>query len=401
MAREQVVKIEENEDSANQDSEMADNSAMPSEDEDGEDGDEGDEEGGAEEGDETPEVENAGDQDQEMEDVDVIRPSSIEEPSEERPRSTSEEEITVPKARFQPPHGLGNLGSRLEGSPLKNVIIQSPTDQSPMVSPQAGAGSFATASSYMGPHMSMSSVVGIGAGGVSESNPAPAATTSQSQGSETVPPISTTASISEPAPSDPSTKPSETVAPTIESPTKEPVAAAAPTAPQQSDASATTPLIKIEKEGSDTPAPAPAAMDIEKPTINEPVLDPTQQQLEPEIPSESRPKTPDSPTLHPTATGADEDEGLNLLGSLERELDRQEDSLSRSGSAAASNGGDKAQNGAAAPSSEEGKGATEFAAAPVPAADAPAGSEPPTAAGPESGAGAGETQQGDQVMGGQ
>ncbi|KAM7205613.1 hypothetical protein V8F33_000939 [Rhypophila sp. PSN 637] len=335
-----VVKMEENEDSANQDSEMADNSAMPSEDEDGEDGDEGDEEG-----DETPEVENVADQDHEMEDaeVPVIRPSSIEEPSEERPRSTSEEEITVPKpARFPAPPGLGSLGPRVssprvEGSPLKNVILQSPTDQSPMVSPQVGS---AAASSYMGVHTAMSSVVETAADGATVSSSS-VATSSQVQTAEpSIPPLPTTPTAAETTSnmlnslSSEPTITTETISATIGSPTKEPVPAA-------------TPLIKDEHSTSGsnngTPVPAPVSVsvsvlmdvDMSNPTSStnsEPAAQQAEEQ-QPEVTSEPRPEPPDSPTLHPTATGADEDEGLNLLGSLERELDMQEDSLSRSASA--------------------------------------------------------------------
>ncbi|KAK4208714.1 hypothetical protein QBC37DRAFT_378809 [Rhypophila decipiens] len=346
-----VVKMEENEDS-----EMADNSAMPSEDEDGEDGDEGDEEG-----DETPEVENVADQDHEMEDAEmpVIRPSSIEEPSEERRRSTSEEEITVPKpARFPAPPGLGSLGPRLssprvEGSPLKHVIIQSPTDQSPMVSPQAGS---AAASSYMGVHTAMSSVVETAAGGATVSSSSVATSSSQVQTAEpSIPPLPTTTTTAAETTSNIlnslSSEPTTMETATIESPTKEPVPAAA------------TPLIKDEHSTNGTPVPvlpvsvSSVLMDVdmsnpptssstnsEQPTAQAQRAE-EQQQPEVAVTSEPRPEPPDSPTLHPTATGADEDEGLNLLGSLERELDMQEDSLSRS--ASAGGGGNKDSGGAA------------------------------------------------------
>ncbi|KAK3394121.1 hypothetical protein B0H63DRAFT_505881 [Podospora didyma] len=151
----QAIKIEDN-DSTNQDNEMADNSAVPSDDDEGDEGDEGEDEGDdngeGDDGDQTPDVENSTsgqdpnqDQDMDMEDSEtseVIRHSSIEEPDESQSRpATSDEEVTIPRARFQPPPGLGNLGPplapihlaspRLEGSPLKNVIIQSPTEPSP------------------------------------------------------------------------------------------------------------------------------------------------------------------------------------------------------------------------------------------------------------------------------
>ncbi|KAK0658943.1 hypothetical protein QBC41DRAFT_50395 [Cercophora samala] len=148
-----VIKSEENGDATGQDTEMADNSVIPSDEEDGDDGEEGDEDGEEEGGDEeggdeeataTPEVGNAPsdpeqvteqtqgqDQDQEMLDSDaseVIRPSSIEEPEEEQlpRRATPEEEVTVSKPRFQ--LGPQFNSPRAEGSPLKNVMLVSPTE---------------------------------------------------------------------------------------------------------------------------------------------------------------------------------------------------------------------------------------------------------------------------------
>ncbi|KAK4181766.1 hypothetical protein QBC36DRAFT_40580 [Triangularia setosa] len=152
-----VIGSGENGDAAGQDTEMADNSVLPSDEEDVDEGDEGDEDGEEEGGDEegvdeeataTPEVGNATsdleqateqtqgqgqgqDQDQEMLDSDaseVIRPSSVEEPEDEQPprRATSEEEVTISKPRFQ--LGPQFNSPRAEGSPLKNVMVLSPTE---------------------------------------------------------------------------------------------------------------------------------------------------------------------------------------------------------------------------------------------------------------------------------
>ncbi|KAK3941924.1 hypothetical protein QBC46DRAFT_352786 [Diplogelasinospora grovesii] len=163
-----------NQDSANQDSEVADNSAMQSDDEEGDEGegegdDDDEEEGEAmDQGDnETPGAENYNDQDEgvdaemaESESLEAIRPSSVEEPTEYQRRDpSSEEDYTIYKARTShspaglgPPHlGLHLASSpRIEGSPLKNVIIQSPTDPSPMASPGlASASASASAQGYV------------------------------------------------------------------------------------------------------------------------------------------------------------------------------------------------------------------------------------------------------------
>ncbi|KAK4674341.1 hypothetical protein QC763_119680 [Podospora pseudopauciseta] len=157
-----VITSEENGDAAGQDTEMADNSVIPSDEEDGDEGDEGDEDGEEEGGDEeagdeestaTPEVGNAPsdveqvteqaqgqDQDQEMLGSDaseVIRPSSIEEPEDEQlpRRATPEEEVTVSKPRFQ--LGPQFNSPRAEGSPLKNVMVVSPTE--PATAPAAAS----------------------------------------------------------------------------------------------------------------------------------------------------------------------------------------------------------------------------------------------------------------------
>jgi hypothetical protein len=136
---------------------MAENSAIASDEEEGEDdeGDEGDEgevneEGGNEgqgddaAGDSTEQGTPHDDQDQEMEDaddtLDIVKPSSIEEPTgHSRPVEGETEVIDTAHTQQQPPNPL-NLGAshlgmshlfsprQHEGSPLKNVVLQSPTE---------------------------------------------------------------------------------------------------------------------------------------------------------------------------------------------------------------------------------------------------------------------------------
>jgi len=333
--------MEDNDDSANQDSEMADNSAVASEDEYGD---------GDDDGAETPDIENADHDMDDSEASEVIRPSSIEEPDESR-RSTSEEEITMPKVRFQPP-GLSNLGPplgplrlsspRLEGSPLKNVIIQSPTDRSPLVSPRGAAASFTAGSSYMDAHAHSSAVLdhapnvvrGLFASETASPGISSDASASQAQDSEMFPPVTAAESnrdIANPGDSvDPDVpeapipdQQSEALVATVESPIKQPPSAALDDVQQKKDSTPVTPLIKAEKV--DTPVAIDEAIKSE----------PESQPSGPEVAHAPKPPTdsPGSSTSQPPATKAKEDLGMSLLGSLERELDRQEDSLSRSGSA--------------------------------------------------------------------
>lgn len=321
--------MEDNDDSANQDSEMADNSAVASE-------DEYDDEGA-----ETPEIENADHDMDESEASEAIQPSSIEEPDESR-RSTSEEEITMPKVRFQPP-GLSNLGPpplgplrlsspRLEGSPLKNVIIQSPTDRSPLISPRGAAVSFTAGTSYMDAHAHSSTVVdqapGVASGAFGSETVSPGvssdASASQARDSEMFAPIAAAGSdglafgVPETALPVPQ---SETLMATVESPIKQPPSVALEDLQPKKDSTPVTPLIKAERV--DTPV-----------AIDETIKsEPEPPHYGPELTFQPLRDSPGSSTSQPPAKTAREDLGLNLLGSLERELDRQEDSLSRSGSA--------------------------------------------------------------------
>jgi hypothetical protein len=144
----------------NHDTEMGDNSQVASDDEEDEEdeGDDGEEEEGEakeegmaddDEGDDAmgdsteQDVQEEQDRDQEMEDAnddirDAIQPSSIEEPTEEKPADVETEVITKP--HIYPPANPMNPGPahpgiahlipprQQEGSPLKNVVLQSPIE---------------------------------------------------------------------------------------------------------------------------------------------------------------------------------------------------------------------------------------------------------------------------------
>ncbi|KAB5547283.1 hypothetical protein GE09DRAFT_1130724 [Coniochaeta sp. 2T2.1] len=141
--------IKREESTGTPDVEMGENSVVASDDEEGDDdeGEEG-EEGDGNEGqaddtmaDATEQGTPADRQDQEMghadESADVIRPSSIEEPAESSQGAEAETETynaqtSVPLGT---PHlGVGHLFSakQHEGSPLKNVVLQSPTEPKSM-----------------------------------------------------------------------------------------------------------------------------------------------------------------------------------------------------------------------------------------------------------------------------
>ncbi|KAK4125031.1 hypothetical protein N657DRAFT_670873 [Parathielavia appendiculata] len=361
------ITIEGTEDSANQDSEMADISGMPSDDEEG-DGGEGEEDGeggdeaGDEEADEFPNVEdvNRDAPEREAEDSEMseaIRPTSVEEPEEPRPAPEEEEVVTIPKLRFQPP-SLSNLGpphasTRMEGSPLKNVMIQSPTEPPPLFSPQAASTSF-SASSYLDVQ---------------------SRTVSQTYASETtrhgiLPSLRDNGAFGRFASQDraSATRPAE-------------IPPAAPSQASQASQILKATITNDQQQGtSGTPSGNPTATEPAK-LATEAVAAASQPgpQPIPELPSL---QPPDSPALLPTVA-EDEDDGLNLLGSLERELDRQ---------ASASSGGGGRSDGkntpvqttaaagagaTAAPSPEEG---TSSSADGVQASSAPAESAADSAA---------------------
>lgn len=297
---------------------MADVSGIPSEDEEGDGGegeeDEGEEEAGDDEGGETPNVEDAnGDAPvQETEDLEMseaIQPSSFEEPDEPRPAVEEVEELTIPKVRFQPP-ALANLGqqhtamphgsSRIEGSPLKNVMVLSPTEPSS----QAANTSF-SASSYLDVQSRALST-----------DPSSDSATGQSSTAETtlsgiLPPLRDHRPSEQAA-----SQGVRAAAPPAEAPQPTPVEESKPTeapsnAPDQPQEAAE--LESTVPPATDTSEPAAPAATSVTAAPDEPT------QLVPEVSLQP----PDSPALLPTVT-EDEDDGLNLLGSLERELDRQE-----------------------------------------------------------------------------
>ena len=332
VAQEPGIKIEDTEDSANQDSEMVDVSGMPSDDEEGDggEGDEEEEEGGEEAGEEAGDDDeidasnledaNGDTVDQDAEDSEmseVIQPSSVEEPDEPRPVEEEVEEVTISKVRFQPP-SLANLGpqlasSRIEGSPLKNVMILSPTEPSPLISPQGASTSF-PASSYLEVQSStMSMDVDSG---TTVSQAFAAETTVQGilpslrdniKSEPNASPVPEAAIPSaEVTPPTLAEEAMETPAGAAEEPksTAEPESAVPPTmeTSEPPAETASTPQIKPEPEPEAEPEPEPERMETDLDVSLQP---------------------PDSPALLPTVT-EDEDDGLNLLGSLERELDRQE-----------------------------------------------------------------------------
>jgi len=396
------VKTEDNEDSTNQDSEMADNSAMPSEDEEGDEGDEGDEEGeeGADEeggdgsvtreqttvtpgGGETSNEPQPVDVDHEMIDSDsseVIRPSSIEEPDSVPPRPVPDEEVLITKARFQTPGGglappsLGpiHLASSpgLGGSPLKNVMIQSPTDASPMISPQqaSASGLFTAASSYfpsgtgvLGDDTSATPKVAVAS--VVESVQTSFVTMEQTSAPVTVGTEPQPAQASEPLAAQQES--TETLSaelqryslPTVTGSDAAAIPTSLPPVPDlfsslnsnlpSSSVLENTPSAELNLPSavdSITDAPQPASEQLPAAAVDGVTNDMPTVIETPEVH-----QTPPSPPLAPTTAVPaieDEDDGLGLLGSLERELDRQE-GVSRAGSTGS--GGSNKEVGGARP----------------------------------------------------
>jgi hypothetical protein len=316
---EQGIKIEDTEDSGNQDSEMADMSGLPSEEEeagDGDEGDEGEEEGGEDEAGETPDVgsPNGDTQGLETEDSEMseaIQPSSVEEADDVRPAPSEGEEVTIPKARSHPP-SLSNLPPHLaspKGSPLKNVMIQSPTEPAP----HSASGYLDVRSRTMATALSSGTTTTVSQTLVAET---------------TVQGVSDGAGAGQ-------TAAESTTTTEATSTTAAAVAAAATSGPTEQISEPSNPLS--------------AAAQVEPPP-------PTKEEK-----AEEDLQPPDSPALLPTAVAEDEDDGsLNLLGSLERELDRQEEGLSSSRSRSRSGeGADEEGNGTgkgAATSTDEGGG---------------------------------------------
>ncbi|KAL0468665.1 hypothetical protein QR685DRAFT_310336 [Neurospora intermedia] len=353
------IKIEETGDSANQDSEMADSSQIPSDDDDGDDGDEGEEEGDAgesmAEGD-TPGVDTSisQDQDQEMGDAgasEVIRPSSTEEPEE---RDAGNEEDTAARSRLGSslaPPTLGSLASmRLEGSPLKNVMIRSPTEPPESRSDVPGVeGSFFPSTAVDDVKTEVTAAAqefdtqdnSVSAAFLSEvaveAEPPVADAVDVTTGTIAMD-VDTNSEQQQPAESTPSAEAKvEELGAALDLPGLRPDAPTSIfTSTTSTTEGTTTEMITTATETASTlieSSSVPADTPVEE-------VDVLQEQLPDDaVPTIAEPllQPPDSPALLPTATTEDEDDGLNLLGSLERELDRQEE-VSRAGSAASGAG---------------------------------------------------------------
>ncbi|KAK3954945.1 hypothetical protein QBC32DRAFT_64290 [Pseudoneurospora amorphoporcata] len=353
------IKQEETGDSANQDSEMADSSQIPSDDDDGDD--EGEEEGDADESmaeGETSGVDNSisQDQDQEMADVgasEVVRPSSIEEPEE---RGAANEEDTAARSRLGnslAPPTLGSLVStRLEGSPLKNVMIRSPTEPPESRSDVPGVdGSFFPSTDV---DIVKTEVTSAAKEVDAEGNALSAALLS-----ETVVEAEQSVADAEDAVNDNAAmdidtggeqqqQPAES-APSAEAKVEDLEAALSlpglrPDAPTSIFTSATSTTAAATTSETTVMATETASALTEVSSVPADATLDKVDVLQEQLPNDAAPtivepllQLPDSPALLPTATTEDEDDGLNLLGSLERELDRQEE-VSRAGSAASGAG---------------------------------------------------------------
>ncbi|AEO65064.1 uncharacterized protein THITE_2111648 [Thermothielavioides terrestris NRRL 8126] len=309
------IKIQDIEGSVNQDSEMANTSGVPSEDEEGEGGEGEEEEDGEEEGgdDETGETSvlqssNGDAPGQEAEDPemsDAVHPTSAEEPDEPRAAPSEVEDVTIPK-----PPNIANLAPpplapfKLEGSPLKNVMIQSPTEPSPLVSPQAAHASFPTSSSLDVQSRTQSTELGSGdtvvETGVQDISTRPMDSAGAAGEQAAVPGVVAEILAPETSTSAPAGEASQTTA-------------AASNGPQETAGPSQTSLPQTSEPSASS---VPVTTEVADPEVVQPVDPPAA------LPGVSL-QPPDSPALLPTAA-EDEDDGLNLLGSLERELDRQE-----------------------------------------------------------------------------
>lgn len=141
----QGVKIESEDASrASGDIEMNESSAL--DDDDGDEGSGDDDEGDGDESG-TPAAEG---EDQEMKDAPAYAPS---EPVADAPPATASAEAAQPGANLVPPP-LVTDPVQLEGSPLKNVTLRSPTDPSPHLSPIATTAAAAAAAASADPGLS-------------------------------------------------------------------------------------------------------------------------------------------------------------------------------------------------------------------------------------------------------
>ncbi|KAK4164182.1 hypothetical protein QBC43DRAFT_51314 [Cladorrhinum sp. PSN259] len=344
---EDMSKLDDNEDSTMQDSEMADNSALQSEDEEDGGDDDGDQDNatdgpdaGADEA--TPEIAEQSssnevvelvqdqDHDQEMLDSDateILHPSSVEEPDDvvspagagARRGSSGEEELTIPKPRFQAPVGLGPFGSfgspRMEGSPLKNVMTHSPTEGgSPSVgSPSAGAAATSAAAAESFTSSAMPMDIDTGDVGASETVVTEAIKSEETEHPE-MPPVAEAPLATE-----------DTVVEELVY-TASAVFVTEDTVIADADASAGA------AESVETGIVPPASVLV--PDIQVQELDLAASPSEPlaDFPAASAKQEEEEEGKDDD--DEDEDDGPNLLGSLEAELDRQESLSNAAGSRA-------------------------------------------------------------------
>lgn len=351
----------DNDASTNVDSEMADASVLDDEEGDDDEGEEGEEgEGEGDEGgdddqeDITPEVDSGVDQDQDQEMEEPSPPvthplsqSSVPpvegEVSSDEDLSASKSVISDTSPGLAPPLAVPLLQSpRLEGSPLKNVLVPSPTEPSPALSPN-GTGALDTAVEETPATLtSVSEVLEIAQPAVSEQLTATAETTQDPEPVSAIDLNSTVVGvgISEPvivqeqvmqdAPNP--ERESEAVAEeafsataSIDSKQKadftETLNSAVGDVDEKLPAEATpvleaTPAVALASlEQPPAPEPeVPAPEDIPMPTREEPM--PGQE------PIVEPPQPPPSPPLEPKKID-DDDDGPDLLGGLEAMLDRQ------------------------------------------------------------------------------
>ena len=246
----------------------------------------------------------------------------------------------IPKSRFQP-LSLGNLAppqlgsTRIEGSPLKNVMVPSPTDPSPVVSPAVTGPSFEEFTIEVASHPAAVDMDG--------------ASTASEVLSEIMahglPPLLKSESVaSSPRPSikqEVATPPVELSAPPLKAEAADTPSGAPDHLPQ-------------DHPSRDAAEPEPAAEASPAPQITGPKPEPMEVD-NPEAPSL---QPPDSPALLPTVAD-DEDDSVNLLVPLERDLDRQESTSNDHSDAPAPNlpvaavTKQETQSPAAAPSKEE------------------------------------------------
>lgn len=374
------TKVEDNNDDiVNQDSEMADNSVMQSDDEEGEEG-EGDEgeEGEGERGesddrgdddgrdessmmDTSTDQEQREDRDQEMEDAYAPEPT---EPTTQKLEDEVVQQEDNPGTSFQPPSGdplhLGPppplMLHKHEGSPLKNVVLPSPTGPSPMVSPTVQSSQPPDVNTLPGAGQETSQSGDAATETVATETAAAASSSTEGQPIDSGLDESSARGMSEP--SDPQQPGGDVGSNLVDEPMLDMVKTEDADVPPEANISdvvseipSAAPLAVAPASGhkspSPTPAPAPAAQETqpaetaetaeaaeaveaaEEPEAHAPP--PAEQEIaspveQPTATTEAQaspavnPEEPAPPTA-PTAEGGDD--GLDLLGGLERELDRQ------------------------------------------------------------------------------